>query len=133
MTLYPQVQAKAQAEITKYIQHQHGNERMILPADRLNLPYTSALVRELLRWHPVINIVAHRSGDLDDDNVVVGDKTYRIPARSTVIANTWKMMHDPDVYEQPECFKPERYLVSNPPPDPERYAFGFGRRYVEKL
>jgi hypothetical protein len=25
---------------------------------------------------------------------------------------------------------PDRYLVANPPPDPESYAFGFGRRYL---
>ncbi|KAG8765508.1 hypothetical protein FRC12_007457 [Ceratobasidium sp. 428] len=37
-------------------------------------------------------------------------------------------MHDPAVYDQPERFIPERYLVANPPPDPENYAFGFGRR-----
>ncbi|QRW03315.1 cytochrome P450 family protein [Ceratobasidium sp. AG-Ba] len=42
--------------------------------------------------------------------------------------NMWKMMHDPEVYEQPDRFMPERYLVENPPPEPESYAFAFGRR-----
>ncbi|KAG8698709.1 hypothetical protein FRC09_007076 [Ceratobasidium sp. 395] len=37
-------------------------------------------------------------------------------------------MHDPKVYPEPSRFMPERYLVANPPPEPETYAFGFGRR-----
>ncbi|KAG8683621.1 hypothetical protein FRC08_014176 [Ceratobasidium sp. 394] len=128
MTLYPQVQTKAQTEIAEYLERKPASEKMILPADRPNLPYTSALVRELLRWHPVICMVAHQSGELDDENVVSGGMTYRIPAKSMVIANTWKMLHDPEVYHEPERFTPERYLVANPPPEPENYAFGFGRR-----
>ncbi|KAG8694200.1 hypothetical protein FRC09_009997 [Ceratobasidium sp. 395] len=131
MTLYPDVQAKAQAEITSYLRQRSvddGLSRMILPADRPNLPYTSALVQELLRWHPIVNMVAHRSSTQDDCNVVSEGKVYRIPAESLVVANVWKMMHDPEIYPEPDRFKPERYLVANPPPEPEEYAFGFGRR-----
>ncbi|KAG8694201.1 hypothetical protein FRC09_009998 [Ceratobasidium sp. 395] len=131
MTLYPDVQAKAQAEIAAYMRQKStsdGQSRMILPADRPNLPYTSALVRELLRWHPILNIVAHRSSNQDDCNVVWEGKVYRIPAYCVVGANVWKIMHNPDVYPEPDRFKPERYLVENPPPEPESYAFGFGRR-----
>ncbi|KAG9081024.1 hypothetical protein FRC06_005898 [Ceratobasidium sp. 370] len=56
MTLYPDVQAKAQAEITEYLRQRSINgdsPRMILPADRPNLPYTSGLAQEILRWHPI--------------------------------------------------------------------------------
>ncbi|KAG9075892.1 hypothetical protein FRC06_009838 [Ceratobasidium sp. 370] len=131
MTLYPEIQAKAQAEITAYMQQKPGNDgaiRMIMPEDRANLPYTNALVRELLRWHPIANLVGHRSSDEDDCNVISGGNTYRIPAHSFVVANVWKIMHDPEVYKEPERFIPERYLTENPPPGPESYAFGFGRR-----
>ncbi|KAG9084113.1 hypothetical protein FRC06_004203, partial [Ceratobasidium sp. 370] len=119
MTLYPGVQAKAQAEIAAYMRQRSTNDdlrRMISPADRPNLPYTSALVREVLRWHPILNVVAHRSGSRDDCSVVSGGKMYRIPAQ--------KIMHNPDVYPEPERFQPERYLVENPPPEPENYVFG---------
>ncbi|KAG9101268.1 hypothetical protein FRC06_003230 [Ceratobasidium sp. 370] len=131
MTLYPDVQAKAQAEIAAYVRQRSvsdGLSRMLLPADRPNLPYTSALVREVLRWHPILTMVAHRSSSQDDCNVVSGGKVYRIPAECIVAANVWKIMHNPDVYPEPERFKPERYLVEDPPPEPENYAFGFGRR-----
>ncbi|KAG8707789.1 hypothetical protein FRC08_000281 [Ceratobasidium sp. 394] len=131
MTLYPDVQAKAQAEIADYMERRHignGSSKTLSPADRPNLPYTSALVREVLRWHPILTMVAHRSSSQDDCNVVSGNKVYRIPARCVVLANVWKIMHNPDVYPEPERFNPERYLVENPPPEPENYAFGFGRR-----
>ncbi|KAJ1307049.1 hypothetical protein OPQ81_008028 [Rhizoctonia solani] len=127
MTLYPDVQAKAQSEITAYLQT-HPHKRLITMDDKPNLPYTSALIREILRWHPVLTLVAHRSNGEDDENVVIGDKTYRIPARTTVVANVWKIMHNPEVYPDPERFVPERFMVGNPPPFPENYAFGFGRR-----
>ncbi|KAB5593510.1 Cytochrome P450 family protein [Ceratobasidium theobromae] len=128
MTLYPDVQAKAHAEITSYLQLRPSSTQFITMADRSNLPYTSALVRELLRWHPVLTLVAHRTNGEDDNNVVVNGNIYRIPAYTTVIVNVWKLLHNPDVYPDPEKFIPERYLVENPPPDPESYAFGFGRR-----
>ncbi|QRV84472.1 cytochrome P450 family protein [Ceratobasidium sp. AG-Ba] len=132
MTLYPEVQAKAQDEITTFLKQRLADDpcssRFLMPDDRQNLPYTSALVRELLRWHPVANVIPHQSGSTDDENVVSGGTTYRIPANTLVIVNAWQILHNPDVYDQPERFLPERYLVENPPPDPECYAFGFGRR-----
>ncbi|QRV89148.1 cytochrome P450 family protein [Ceratobasidium sp. AG-Ba] len=153
MTLYPDVQAKAHTEVSNYMRQRpisDGISRMILPEDRPNLPYTSALVREVLRWRPIVNIVPHHSGDRDDCNVVSGGKVYRIPARSTVVANIWrvlplnptkiiphvlprKMLHDPEMYPEPDRFNPERYLVNSPSPEPESYVFGFGRRICPGL
>ncbi|KAG8771280.1 hypothetical protein FRC12_003714 [Ceratobasidium sp. 428] len=131
MTLYPDVQAKAQAEITAYLKQRltddPSSSRFLMPEDRPKLPYTSALVRELLRWHPVANIIPHQSGS-EDDTIISEGRTYRIPANTLVIVNAWQILHNSDVYFEPERFRPERYLVANPPPDPESYAFGFGRR-----
>ncbi|KAG9092479.1 hypothetical protein FS749_015728 [Ceratobasidium sp. UAMH 11750] len=132
MALYPDVQAKAQAEIAAYLKDQ-SSRGMISLTDRPHLPYTSALVRELLRWHPIVPLTPRRVGKEDDDNVVSGGKTYRIPAGSLIMINMWKMLQDPEVYEHPKRFMPERYLVTNPPPDPETYAFGFGRRVCPGL
>ncbi|CAE6476393.1 hypothetical protein ACGC1H_007684 [Rhizoctonia solani] len=129
MTLYPDVQAKAQLEINTYLErNQSVSGRFVTIADREKLPYTSALVRELLRWHPVVNLTAHRSCGKDDNNVIIGEKVYRIPAYSIVIVNIWSILHNPTVYPEPKRFIPERHMVENPPPLPELYAFGFGRR-----
>ncbi|QRV92859.1 cytochrome P450 family protein [Ceratobasidium sp. AG-Ba] len=126
MTLYPEAQAKAQAEIASYLGS--GPRRIILPEDRAGLPYTSALLKEVQRWHPIVPVIPHRSSKDDDENVICGAKTYMIPAKSNIMVNVWKILHDPDVYPNPELFLPERFLVESPPPGPEEYTFGFGRR-----
>lgn len=136
MTLYPDAQSKAQAEIAAYLEQKRtgsSNDTQSAPqfitvADRPNLPYTSALLRELQRWHPVAPLIGHSSWGKSDDLVVVDGKTYRIPARTLVLVNVWGILHDPDVYPNPGSFIPERFLVENPPPIPETYTFGFGRR-----
>lgn len=45
------------------------------------------------------------------------------------------ILHDPAVYPDPMAFKPERYFSSDgvlefSSNDPEKYAFGYGRRYA---
>ena len=50
MLLYPEVQAKAQAEIDSVI----GNGRLPNFDDRASLPYVDAILRELVRWNPVV-------------------------------------------------------------------------------
>ncbi|QRV85210.1 cytochrome P450 family protein [Ceratobasidium sp. AG-Ba] len=129
MALHPETQVKAQAELATYLGS--GPQRIILPKDEEHLPYTSALFKEVLRWHPVIPVVHHRSSKDDDNNVVCGDKRYRIPARSNIMVNVWKISHDSSVYPEPESFLPERFLVDNSPPSPETYVFGFGRSMAE--
>jgi cytochrome P450 len=50
MTNFPDVQKKAQAEIDAVI----GPNRLPSFADRDSLPYTEALVKEVLRWNAVV-------------------------------------------------------------------------------
>jgi hypothetical protein len=49
MTLYPEVQRRAQAEID----HHLGNSRLPDFSDEGALPYVQAMLKEVLRWHPV--------------------------------------------------------------------------------
>jgi cytochrome P450 len=49
MTLSPDIQKKAQAEIDAVV----GPDRLPSFADRHSLPYTEALVKEIHRWHVV--------------------------------------------------------------------------------
>ncbi len=49
MVLFPEVQAKAQAEIDAVV----GNNRLPSFDDRERLPYINALVLEVSRWHVV--------------------------------------------------------------------------------
>ncbi|KLO16916.1 cytochrome P450 [Schizopora paradoxa] len=124
MVKYPEVQQKAQDEIDKVI----GQNRLPTFEDRDSLPYVYAIFKETLRWHTVApQGLPHES---KEDDVYNG---FSIPAKSTVMANIWGILHDPDVYPDPMDFKPERYFSSDgkldfSANDPARVVFGFGRR-----
>jgi hypothetical protein len=49
MVLYPDVQARARADIDKIVRH----DQMPCLDDRASLPYIDAILREVLRWYPV--------------------------------------------------------------------------------
>ncbi|QRV82970.1 cytochrome P450 family protein [Ceratobasidium sp. AG-Ba] len=120
MVLFPDVQAKAQAEIDHVI----GLERLPAIADRDRLPYVNRLILEVLRWQPVIPIgVPHLSSE---DDEYMG---YRIPKGTMMfmlrIGNIWAMSRNEAAYPDPETFNPDRYLDPSVPIVP---SFGWGRR-----
>ncbi|PBK75825.1 cytochrome P450 [Armillaria solidipes] len=119
--LYPEVQAKAQAELDAII----GSNRLPNFDDRPQLPYIEAILLEALRWNPVVPMsIAHRNVQED---VYRG---YYIPAGTTIIGNTWAILHDEKDYPNPLVFDPERFMSAEgkePQPEPIA-AFGFGRR-----
>ena len=56
MTLFPEAQKRAQAEIDSVI----GNDRLPTYTDRDSLPFIEALVKEVFRWHvtlPLGNVI----------------------------------------------------------------------------
>jgi len=80
MALHPHVARKAQAELDRII----GSERLPDFSDRDNLPYISALIKELLRWGcPFPFGIPKRA--MEDDVY----KGYFIPAGTTVFENVW--------------------------------------------
>ncbi|KAI0128219.1 putative cytochrome P450 oxidoreductase OrdA-like protein [Hypoxylon sp. NC0597] len=122
MTIYPEIQQKAQEEIGRVV----GQNRLPTMEDREHLPYIEAVVKEVLRWHPVAPMALPHTSTEDD--ICEG---YFIPKGSMLLANVWHFTHDPDVYHDPMTFKPERFLATEghePEPDPHIFAFGFGRR-----
>ncbi|KAG2136036.1 cytochrome P450 [Suillus clintonianus] len=127
MVLYPEVQARAQAEIDSVI----GETLERLPDwdDRASMPYVNAVIQETLRWFPVVPLgIPHATVN---DDVYEG---YYIPKGATVMANTWSMARNPEKYPNPTKFVPERHMskVSVEAPSAHgpdiSFAFGFGRR-----
>ncbi|TFK37861.1 cytochrome P450 [Crucibulum laeve] len=123
MSMYPEVLKKAQDEIDAQV----GNDRLPDFSDRALLPYVNAVIKETLRWQPITPLAAGHM--LTQDDVYNG---YLIPKDSIVLGNVWSILHDPDMYPDPEIFNPERFLKDgdiNPDiRDPTAAAFGFGRR-----
>ncbi|EWZ79807.1 hypothetical protein FOWG_16135 [Fusarium oxysporum f. sp. lycopersici MN25] len=119
MTLFPEAQKKAQYEIDEVI----GRDRLPTLSDRQSLPYVNALVKEVLRWHPVGPMCLPHTTSQDD--VIDG---YLIPKGAMILPNIWQICHDSALYHDPMAFRPERFLGSEPETDPGRFVFGFGRR-----
>ncbi|KAH9927368.1 cytochrome P450 [Amylocystis lapponica] len=124
MLLYPEVQRKVQEEID----HVVGLDRLPEFSDQRSLPYVTAVVKEVLRWRPIVPLgVAHKLSEADQY------KGYHLPAGSIVVGNVWAMLRDSRKFPNPDVFMPERYLdadgMLNPAMDEvEEAGFGFGRR-----
>ncbi|KAJ7621154.1 cytochrome P450 [Roridomyces roridus] len=118
MASYPDVQRQAQAELDRVV----GRGRLPGFDDREQLPYIGAVVKETLRLE---GRVPHCTTEADEYRGVY------IPKKTTVLANISAMLHDPEVYPDPDQFIPERFIPNGSAqaaPDPARAAFGFGRR-----
>ncbi|GJE86658.1 cytochrome P450 [Phanerochaete sordida] len=117
MVKHPEAQKKAQEEIDRVV----GHDRLPEIEDRDSLPYVNAVLKEIFRWQPIIAMLPRASSQDDEYN------GYFVPAGTYMLANIWAVLHDPEVYPEPEKFLPERHLKEGTP-DPLDVAFGFGRR-----
>ncbi|KAI0720648.1 cytochrome P450 [Fomitopsis betulina] len=68
--------------------------------------------------------------DLNEANLTYSG--YDMPRGAMVIPNIWAMSRDERMYDDPNEFKPERFLDLKPEVmerlDPRKYVFGHGRR-----
>lgn len=71
------------------------------------MEYLDALVRESLRLFPPVAIIQR---DNDKTNIING---IEIPKGVTIIFPVYAMHHDPDIWEDPEQFRPERFFKEN--------------------
>ncbi|KAL4912096.1 cytochrome P450 [Aspergillus aurantiobrunneus] len=128
MCHHPEWQSKMQDELD----HQVG-DRMPEFEDIPQLPTVRAVIKEVLRWRPVT------AGNVPHQ--LVQDDTYAghfFPAGTVFHANQWAIHRDPEIYPDPENFRPERWLDPSFPtyqepltkfPNLQNYScFGFGRR-----
>ncbi|KAJ7146035.1 cytochrome P450 [Mycena epipterygia] len=119
MTLYPEKQRLAQAELDEII----GYDRLPTIADLPNLPYVNALIKETMRWHPALPLgIARRTSE---DTFYEG---YFIPKDTIVMPNVWAVAFEANEKYDPQDFIPERFLGDSECPSPASWAFGFGRR-----
>ncbi|XP_072014928.1 cytochrome P450 2B4-like [Amphiura filiformis] len=118
---YPKVQDRIHREIDTVV----GRNRLPKLDDKLNLPYTQAVIVELHRIISLFPLAAFH---------VAGDTTtfrgYTIPKNSVVISNLYAVMHSPEIWGDPEEFRPERFLddKGNCQGTDEVIPFGIGRR-----
>jgi cytochrome P450 len=77
--------------------------------DLADLRYTRMVIEESMRLFPPAHIMGRQP--ISDDEVL----GHRIPAGSTVLIVPWLLHRKPALWENPDCFDPERFA-------PERVA-----------
>ncbi|TFK73310.1 cytochrome P450 [Pluteus cervinus] len=120
LALFPEVQERARKDISLAI-----GDRLPTLEDKLTIPYIEAVCLELHRWAPAVpGGLPHAS--IRDDIY----KGYLIPKGSIMIPNIWGMVRNPDIYPEPDQFRPERFLNADGTlsDDNRCWTFGFGRR-----
>ncbi|KAG1896118.1 cytochrome P450 [Suillus fuscotomentosus] len=137
MVQHPHVLQRAQEELDDVLRSREdelGSSQSVanrLPTfeDRAKLPYCDAVFTETLRWGvPVPLSLPHRLTQPDTY------ESMHIPQGSLVFGNIWAIMRDPELYQDPEVFEPERWLAdaieeeAGKERDPRAFVFGFGRR-----
>ncbi|KAF8580774.1 cytochrome P450 [Ramaria rubella] len=126
MALYPDVMMKARGIIDSVC----SRTRPPTLDDKKYLPYILALIKEVLRWRIIDPLTVPHCASEDDSYM-----GYDIPKGTITLANVWAISRDPDVYSEPDEFRPERYLNENTMEEVDYpdckdgiHTFGHGRR-----
>jgi len=118
----PKIAKKAQEEMDAVI----GRERRLEPSDIPKLPYLVAICKEGFRKHPSTPLNLPR---VSTEACQVNG--YYIPKNTRLMVNIWGIGRDPELWEKPAEFNPERFMGSKIDPrgnDFELIPFGAGRR-----
>nr|KJB17921.1 hypothetical protein B456_003G024400 [Gossypium raimondii] len=118
----PKCLKETQAEVRSLI----GKRGFVNEDDTRDLTYLKAVIKETFRLQPIAPLLVPRE-TLRKCNI----GGYDIPAKTLVYVNAWAIGKDPETWENPEEFYPERFIGS--PIDYkgqhfELIPFGAGRR-----
>ncbi|ESQ38234.1 hypothetical protein EUTSA_v10029398mg [Eutrema salsugineum] len=119
----PELVKRAQQELDEVV----GEDNIVEESHITRLPYILAIMKETLRLHPTLPLlVPHRPAE----TAVVGG--YTIPKDTKIFVNVWSIQRDPNVWDNPFEFCPERFLVNKScdftGTDYSYFPFGSGRR-----
>lgn len=118
----PEKMIKVKAELATVI----GPNRKFKESDIDNLPYLQAVIKETLRLHAPIPFLIPRKALQDTEFM-----GYHIPKNTQLFVNAWAIGRDPECWDEPSSFKPERFIGSNVDYKGQHFElipFGAGRR-----
>jgi cytochrome P450 len=107
----------------RLLRHPVIHDRLLAELDGGDDAYLDAVVRETLRQRPVLPITARRISSEQE----VGEFTF--PAGWTLMPCFYLIHHDPEVFPEPESFRPERFLEEPKPSSRVFLPFGAGSRH----
>ena len=121
----PEIQAKVHEELDRVI----GRDGLPTVDDRTRLPYLFACLAESMRYRTIGPLgLPHRASEDAD----IGG--YLIPAGTQVLGNIYSIHHDPQHWDSPDEFNPDRFLpqedgsMSPALTSPAYLPFGTGHR-----
>jgi len=114
---HPDVLNKARDEIDRKI----GLDRLMDESDISNLPYLQNIVSETLRLYPAAPMLLPHVAS--EDCKVAG---YDMPRGTILLTNVWAIHRDPQLWDDPMSFKPERFEKEGEAQ--KLMPFGLGRR-----
>lgn len=118
----PKVMKKAQDEVRRVV----GERSAVLESDLHQLHYLKAVIKEIFRLHPPAPVLVPRESM--EEVIIEG---YEIPSKTRFFVNAWAIARDPESWENPEVFDPDRFMGSSidfKGQDFELIPFGAGRR-----
>ncbi|KAL4563692.1 hypothetical protein LXL04_027737 [Taraxacum kok-saghyz] len=118
----PDVMQKAQAEVRKVFK----GKKTVLESELHDLVYLKHIIKETLRLHITIPLLLPRECR---EQCKIGG--YDIPLKMKVVVNGFACGTDPEYWDDPQCFKPERFekiFYDFFGTSPEYIPFGSGRR-----
>lgn len=118
----PEILEKATEELDRAI----GRNRWVEEDDMQNLPYIQAIVKETMRLHPTVPLLAPREARED---CKIGE--YDILKGTRILVSVWTIGRDPALWDEPNEFIPERFIGKNidvTGTNFELLPFGAGRR-----
>ena len=121
---HPRVLRKAQEEVRRVV----GGKGRVEEADVGELHYMRAIIKETFRLHPAVPLLVPRESVAP---CTLGG--YDIPAKTRVFINTFAMGRDPEIWDSPLEYLPERFEngggeIDLKDPDYKLLPFGGGRR-----
>uniref|UniRef100_A0A6N2LWW2 F-box/LRR-repeat protein 15-like leucin rich repeat domain-containing protein n=1 Tax=Salix viminalis TaxID=40686 RepID=A0A6N2LWW2_SALVM len=117
---HPKVMLKVKAEIDEHV----GHGRLLNDSDTVKLPYLGRVITETLRLYPPAPLLLPH---LSSEACTAGG--FDIPQGTMPVVNAWTMHRDPKLWEEPDEFKPERFLGGFGELEGFKYIpFGTGRR-----
>ncbi|RVW61742.1 Cytochrome P450 76C2 [Vitis vinifera] len=118
----PETLRRVQVELLQTI----GKDKLVKESDIAQLPYLQAVVKETFRLHPAVPLLLPRKAEVDTD--ICG---FIVPKDAQVLVNVWAIGRDPNLWENPNSFMPERFLGSDMDVRGQNFElipFGAGRR-----
>ena len=121
---HPNIQSKLRNEIDTVL----GPAVQVTEPDLHKLPYLQAVIKETIRRRMAVPLLVPHM-NLKDAKLA----GYDIPAESRILINAWWLTNNPDSWNSPEEFRPERFLEEEAHVEANgndfRYVpFGVGRR-----